>query len=299
MKRIFSALQILSIFILLSIIVGVDSCSQQTPVDNFGGLKASFTENAPPLNVITNQVFPIYVDIENAGDANVNKDTAKFYLLGIGQNIQNVKASLSNSNLLDKGASERLEFASSAKSTLELTNPFTLSMFLTSCYKYGGRAQGDVCIASSNKSNICSISGTKSVSNSAEPVQISGLTEEIVGSKLQISFNVVNSGKGEVYLPDADCDKLFASQTKDINEVLKNGKLKIRVNALGEDFKCRLQMLTPPYSNLDGEEGAADLGKVTCEKTVAGIEDHPAVLRIVLDYIYVETNSQSIVITPS
>ena len=299
MKIFFSLLNILLISLILIVVVGIEACSQKDTTVNFGGISAKFVENAPPLNVITNQNFPIYVDVKNIGDANINKGSAKFYLQGIGQNIQNVKTSLSNINLLDKGASERFDFASSAKSTLDLENPFTLTMFLTSCYKYGGRSQAEICIANSNNSKICSISASKSFSNSESPILAESLKESIIGNKLQISFNLVNKGSGEVYLPDADCDKLFLSPSKDINEVLKNGKLKVRVTALGEEFKCDFQALQPPYNNIQDVEGAASLGGVICEKSLAGAEDHQAVLQVVFDYIYIETISQGIVITPS
>jgi len=295
MKTLLS-IQLSFILLLLVLVLGVTGCpQQQQSIENFGGLSATFVSNAPPLNVIINQAFPIYVDINNLGDANVNTNSAKFYLSGIGKNLEGVKASLSNTNLLDKGSSERLDFASAAKSTLELSNPFTLAMLLTSCYKYGGKAQADICIASSNSSKICSISGNKLNSNSAEPIQITSVTEEISGSNLVVSFIISNKGTGEVYLPDSDCDKL---QARDINEVLKNGKVKVSIRT-PEDFKCKVQSLVAPYSTIETLEGASSLGTVSCEKSILGESDHQAPFQVVLDYVYVGSISQSLVITPS
>jgi len=299
MKRISSLMQISLIVLTLIALIGVDACPQKNATTTgFGGLSLNFVDDAPPLNVIINQKFPIYADVVNLGEANVNPATAKFYLLGVGKNIENVQTSLSNKNFLDKDASERISFADSAVSTLELSSPFTAALFLASCYKYGGKAQADICIAGSNASKVCSISGDKAASNTAEPLQVSALTEELVGGKLQISFTIVNKGKGEVYLPGSDCDKLILPEKKDINEALKNGKVQISVRTK-EDLKCKLQSLAAPYSSVDSLEGSTTLGKVTCEKNVIGESDHKAPVQIVLDYVYVESSSQNIIITPN
>jgi hypothetical protein len=296
MKKIYSFLQITAICLMLTVIIGANGCPQQgATTAGAGGLSAKFVENAPPLNIIVGDKFFIYAEIENSGDAFINEGAAKFYLGGIGQNIQNVKSSLQNKNLLGPGAKERLDFAAEASSNLELVQPLTTTMLLTSCYRYGGKAQADVCIASSNQSTICSIGGAKVTYNSIEPVQISDLKEEVIGNKMQISFIVKNSGKGIAYLPDANCDKL---QSKETGEVLKSDQVKIRIGSLGKGFACNLRSLEAPYNSIQALEGSVPLGRVVCEKNLAGEEEQKTALQINLEYTYVETLSQNILISP-
>lgn len=299
MKSISRFFQIALIFIMVILVLGVNACPQEKKEGNTGGLSVKLVENAPPLNVIVGQSFKIYADLQNSGEYNVDIGTAKVYLSGIKENVDGIKPSLSNKNLLGPGSIERMVFADAAKSSLVLKDPFTVTMLLTSCYKYGGAVQSELCIASSNTSKICSLAGEKitSDSNTGEPVQISSLTESIVGNKLQISFNLVNSGKGEIYLPNTDCDKL---QAKDLDESNKKGKIKVSVRT-SEDFTCELQSLEPPYGSIISTlEGSSSVGKVVCEKKIsADDEDHKTPIRIILEYVYVESSPQNIIITPS
>jgi hypothetical protein len=296
--KIFSILQIIVICFSLIVILGVDQCPASTTTQQagIGGLSASFVENAPPLNVVVNKQFSIYAEIKNVGDANVNPGSAKFYLIGLGQNVHDAKSVLQNTNLLGPGANERLDFATAATSTLDLVQPVTTPMLLTSCYKYGGKAQADVCIALSNQSSVCSLSAGKISYNSAEPIHISSFTETLSASKLQILFTIVNNGKGVAYLPDSDCDKL---QARDTNEVLKSNQVKVRVGDLGGGFSCKLRSLESPYNSIEGLEGVAVIGTVVCEKDLSGAEEQKTALQINLDYVYVDTLSQSLLISPA
>jgi len=300
MKKVCSFLQIAMICLILTVIIGVNGCPQQGGKETgTGGLSVKFVENAPPVNVVVDQNFPIYAEVENLGDSFVNPGSAKFYLTRLGQNIQNVKTTtLQNKNLLGSGAQEKLEFAAAAKSTLELVEPLTTTMLLTSCYKYGGKAQAEICLIMSNQSAICGINDAKITYNSAEPIQISDISEAIIGNRLQISFTVSNKGKGIVYLPDTDCDKLQAKES-DATEFLKSGQIKIRIGDLGGGFSCKLKSLDSSYNQIEALEGAAPLGKITCEKSLAGIEEQKTALLINMDYVYVETISQNILISPS
>jgi hypothetical protein len=298
MKKFVPFLQILAICTILIIVIGAEGCSQgqNNKATRFGGISAKFIESAPPANVVVNQNFPVYAEITNLGDANVDPSYAKFYLTGLAPNIENVKSSLSNKNFLGKNAFERLDFAEAAKSSLELIQPTNVIMLLTSCYKYGGRAQAEICVASSNKTQVCTITGEKVTFNTEEPIQVTSLTEEIVGNRLQISFTLTNKGKGTVYLPDTDCDKL---QKRDVNEAMKNDRLKVRISTVEKGLTCKLQTLDSTHNSIEALEGAASLGSVICEKSLTGEEDHKTVIQLILDYVYIESSSQNIMISPA
>jgi hypothetical protein len=293
-------LQILAICLVLLVIVGIEACPQggggAAKTTGYVGLSASFIEGTPPVNVLVNQNFQIYAEVKNLGDANVAPGTASFYLSGLSPNVENIKSSLTNKNFLGKGSYERLDFADSAKSSLELIQPLNLVMLLTSCYKYGGRAQAEVCITSSNKSQVCSISGEKITFNTDEPVQVTSLKETNVGNKVQMSFTIENKGKGTVYLPDTDCEK---RQKNDINEALKSDRLQVRISTIEKGLTCKLQTLDTSHNSIDALEGGASLGTVLCEKSLAGEEDHKTAIQIILDYVYIETSSRSMMISPA
>lgn len=292
-------IQIFAIFMVLLAVVGVEQCpsgGNGTKAAAYDGLSINFIENTPPASVIVNQKFQIYAEAKNLGDANVKADSAKFYLTGLSPNIQDFKTSLSNKNFLGKDATERIDFADNAFSPLELIQPTNTIMLLTSCYSYGGRAQAEVCIASSNSSQVCKTSGDKITYNTNGPVQITSMTEELTGTKLKLSFNIANKGKGVVYLSDTDCDKL---QKKEVNEVLKNNKLNVRVSTVEKGLTCKLQTTDSSHNSVDALEGVADLGTIICEKSTSGEEDHGTVMQIVFDYVYVESLSRNIMISPA
>jgi len=295
-KRSFPSVLIVAFLALL--LIGAAGCPAQnaTTASSTVGLTMAFVDNAPPASVTVNKDFPIYVDIINAGGANMDKAGAKFYLSGIGYNLEGISTPLANVNLLDKSSTfaERLNFAPNAKWTFELQNIFVLPLLLTSCYKYGTVASSTICVTASNESKICSIAGDKAVTNTAAPIQISKLTESVSGNKLTISFNIENKGTGQVYTPDADCDKL---QQSDINEALKQKKVLIAVKT-DPGFACKLESETPPYSPVNTLSGSTDIGAVECSKQITE-GDHSAPLTVILQYKYRDSISKSISILPA
>jgi len=290
--------EILAIAFLALLLTGVNGCPSQTPAAvSTAGITATFVENAPPASVTVNMNFPIYVDIKNAGGAYVNKGDAKFYLSGIGYNLEGISTPLTNINYLEKESdfAERLTFARNAKWTFELQNIFILPLLLTSCYNYGTVSQSTVCVAASNESKICSTSGEKSIKNTAAPIQISELTEKVIGNKLTVSFNIENKGTGQVYIADSDCDKL---QQSDINEALKQKRVLIAVKT-EPGFSCKLESNTAPYGPVTGLSGTTSIGGVECEKQLEGEQDHSTPFTIILQYKYRDSISKSLSILPA
>jgi len=288
-------------------LLGVDGCQTEEVKANVQGVTMNFVENAPPASVNVNQEFPIYVDILNKGGSYINPGESKFYLGGIGYDLKNVAPSMTNANFLQPESTfpERIVFASNAKYTTALENPFLLPLVLTSCYNYGTVAQMDICVSNTNASAICSISGEKitSISNSAGPVQLMSVTENLEGNKLQVTILIENKGvsaigASDIYVPNTDCDKLNI-----FSEQQKKNKLKVIINTGKEtDWKCKLQSANPPFSAIPGGslEGVIPLepvGKIVCEKTIKE-ETHMMPLKVSLQYRYVEFITKTIRIMP-
>ena len=290
--------QIFTLVFLALLLTGIAGCpSQTTTTVSTAGVTMAFVENAPPASITVNRDFPVYVDIKNTGGSYVNKGESKFYLSGIGYNLEGISTPLTNANYLEKESdfAERLIFARNAKWTFELQSIFILPLLLTSCYNYGTVTQSTVCVSASNESKICSIAGEKSVKNTIAPIQISALTEKVAGNKLAVSFNIENKGTGQVYIADSDCDKL---QQSDINEALKQKRVLIAIKT-EPGFTCKLESETAPYGPVKGLSGTTSIGSVECEKQLEGEEDHLAPFTIILQYKYRDSISKSLSILPA
>jgi len=288
------------LFLILTLIVLLIGCAPQEKkeAETFYGLKMSFVENAPPETIAIGQKFPIYVDVENFGEWPVKQGKAIFYLQGIGQNLKDYANKLSNSvELVAKKDSltgkQRLVFANAAYSDLSITNPFTIPMVLTSCYDYATIAEASICI-SKQSSEICSIEGDKikEDSNTIGPVKITSLTESVEGNTLKLGFTIANVGNGKVYMPETNCDALMNNEA---SELTKENYVKIDINDGGQGFKCRL--LSKDFASIEGLSGYASLGTVICTKKLSD-ENYPSIIKISLEYKYVDSVSKSITVMP-
>jgi len=275
-------------------LLGINGCQKEV-VEKANGLVINFVDMAPPSTIMTSQTFPVYVDIENKGEGNIDSGEAKFYLKGVGENIKDIQTKLSNSVFLEQWrGTERLVFATKAKSPLELKDSYIFPLVLVACYNYGTFTQIPVCIAK-NESDVCDIEGEKvtSTSNSVAPIQVTSLKENIIGNKIVIEFVVENKGVGEkagnVYLENANCD-ILQDETHDeyINELLKEGKINIDIKT-EEGFTCK------PNGELSLKSGGN--GNVICEK-ILGKDDHASLFTITMNYKYIDSISKVITLMP-
>jgi len=307
-KRGISNYVLLAIILLAFLMIGADGCqmpggTKPTNVSSFG-LSISFVESAPPTQAVVNQPFKIYVDLNNSGGQDIAAGKARLFLSGVSGNFQGIVLEKQNSALLPRksnvfsGGSERLSFAENAKFTSSLINPFSQHFVLTSCYDYATTIETSLCIGKGN--TICNITGEKIAanSNSAAPIQISSMTEQIVGNKLLIKFTIQNKGRaGEVYSSDADCSKL---QTSDINEMLKKDVVKIAVTTAEQGLSCNLISEQAPYNSIQALSGNARIGQISCEKDISALsESYPTPIKIILQYKYRESRDKTISILPA
>lgn len=288
------------ILVSLILLSGATGCPTKTDTVTSvaNGLDIQFSNDAPPVSVNVNQEFPIQIDVLNKGGSYVSAGDAKFYLTSV-SNLENVQTSVTTSRTLNKESvtPDKIVFADRAKFPFTLQSLFVMPMVLTSCYKYGTTTQATICIISSNQSVVCSVEGEKitSDSNSVAPVQISSLTESIVGDKLIMTMTISNTlGLGQVYLKDSDCDKIVQ---KDYTEASKKDKVNVELRTPEKGITCKLQETSFPYSTIDSLTGAADLGKVICEKPLSK-EETVSPLYIVLRYTYVTSITKNLNILP-
>ena len=161
---------LIGVIVSLLLVSGIAGCPQKEKTEvAAGGLNVKFVKDAPPLSVRENQEFPIYINVLNEGDDYVSKGEAKFYLEGLGKEVENVKSSITNSITLSPKSDypERLTFSDKAKFSFAypLESLFTTPLFVTSCYDYSTTTQANLCISGINESKICSLKGNKVKSN--------------------------------------------------------------------------------------------------------------------------------------
>lgn len=293
---------VLIFLVLFTVAAATPGCGSKKIVFNTTALQVSFVQDAPPKEVNYGVAFPIYAEVKNVGGYDVAPGAANFYLSGIGENLINVQTKLSNVATLAKktpmqqGGSEILTFATAAQVARQLPSAFNLTLKLTSCYNYATITQTTICVGKRDCPNVL-LSGNKIVtgSNSAAPLQITELTEQVQGNKLYVSFKIQNKGGGEAYLQETDCDKI---ESQDINEQLKKNKVNIAIR-IEQGFKCNLQSTQPPYSSVQALEGTAYVGyQVVCEKTLTEPEPYVTPIEIILIYKYRESITKTITILP-
>lgn len=291
------------IFLSLILVSGIEGCPSVGKTDTTttaAGLEVSFVNEAPPSSIPVDQPFPIYVNILNEGGDFIKAGDAQFYLSGIGLNLEGVQEKQSNINSLSKESitPDRIVFAEEAKFTFPLESLLTLPVSLTSCYDYGTRIQARICISTSNETELCTVGDNKitSTSNSVAPVQITNLKEELSGNRYRVFFTIENKMGGRIYLPDANCDKLFSKE--DPFESFKKDKVTVEIRTTEPGFVCKLQTAAAPFAPIDATSGVADVGTVVCEKELAQKEYRVAPFSIVLRYTYMDTVIKRLNIVP-
>ncbi len=292
MKKIFFTFLI---FVLILSLAGCAPTKKQTT--EYYGLKFNFVENAPPNQVSTNQRFPIIVNVENNGGADVYPGKAVFYLMGIGTNLKDYSQRLENNVLINKKdtipGTQKLIFAQNAYSPLNIQNPLTIDLVLASCYEYSTTTEAEICVA--KQSGVCKIEGNKisEKSNSVAPIKITSLTESVEGNKLKITFTIQNIGKGKVFIDNADCDGIVKNDPK---EIIKQNYAKIQINDNSLGLECKI--LNQNLSSIIGLNGYTQLGVVECVKTLSD-ENFQSLIKIYLTYKYVEEIKKPLTIYPS
>ncbi len=187
-------------------------------------IKFDFMEETPPAEVFDGgqQPFEVTLNVENAGEYDVAKDDIKITLSGF------YPGDFANPTT-EKNPDEDLRGSyvdsdgEARKGTIAYVNfpGFNFEGAATGvdrhiiradvCYKYGTKAQADLCVWEDLTplvgDQVCDVSGPKTVSVSSSPVQVENLVEEVAGTrKVRLSFDVVHRSNGLISELESGCD---------------------------------------------------------------------------------------------
>lgn len=302
---------VIGIMCLLLLIVGCGGNSEITGgkgksfIGGTDSIEFEFLEETPPREVFDSgeHPFEVIVSLENEGEFDVAKEDIEVRLSGFyAPDFNNPPVKLNPEENLDKsfvdsdgevdqGTITYVTFPGfNYVSKLLGSNEFTIRVEI--CYKYGTRAQADICVLddlTSNEDEECETSEGKSVASSSGPVQIENVDEEVAGSrKLKVAFDIVHRENGLI-------SKLGNSCSTDT--AVKN-KVWVEVNTGFGVLDC---------SGLD--EGSGNIGfttlyngkrKIVCTIDVSGeTGDFEKKMEILVQYDYKEHKETNVLVKHS
>jgi hypothetical protein len=212
------------------------------------GLQLSFLEGAPPSEIFDDGQYPfsVAVQIRNNGEDDIDVNDGYVELIGILPEVYGVSASDLTQDLPEiEGA--RKSATSVIDGSIEIISfdglnyqqdiqGLTQNLRATACYNYVTKTTTNICVKedsfnSLEKDEVCTITETKPVANSAGPIQILSMQQTVAGSEsVQVVFTVGHVGleSDHFFKVGADCDardgnpdlyKVFI----DVDSIVNNG----------------------------------------------------------------------------
>ena len=219
------------------------------------GLEVKFSEGSPPDEVTdaSSFGFSAIVSLKNLGEYDLTRDKVKVSLVGFLPSDFGV-SDASIKNILPEGDPiprkrdadgtiiEPVEtFVSFPSPSGELNfnkpipgnTPFIFRADV--CYRYQTKAVSEICVLGDMvrvaDDAICKPTGEKSVFSSGSPLQVTSFRESYAGKsgnmdKIQFTFDIADSGNGNVFdaTTDADCPKTSTER------MAKEDKVKVTVD---------------------------------------------------------------------
>lgn len=216
---------------LLLLIVGLFLCgcdgeTQETVTESpfiggSQGLVAEFEplgiEEAGEYEIYADESFPIQIIFKNKGEQDVNAADLKAKIHGIYLGdfigIAGTDGELSSTELVegrikdvdDEGGETIIDFGSNVKYAPEIPGTFyDANVFVDFTYRYKTYSVvPEVCFKENLRDeSVCEVEGSKTVYVSAAPIQVKSVEEKTAGKGIiEVDFNVVNVGSGDVTLP--------------------------------------------------------------------------------------------------
>jgi len=227
------------IFALIGIMILLAGCEGNNDTNSadktfIGGTNAidfNFMEETPPSEVYDSgeQAFAVILNLENKGEYDVAREDIKVKLSGFYPgDFNNPTTEKSPEENLDKsfidpdgatqmGSITYVEFGNfSFMGALAGNNKYTIRADV--CYKYGTKAQADLCVLddlTSTEEEVCEPNENKAVASSSAPVQVENFEEEVAGARrLKFSFDIVLRGTGLVSKIGSNCDTELNNKNK-------------------------------------------------------------------------------------
>lgn len=252
---------ILLVMIALSLFIagcsGTDTISPSSSqfVGGTKGITFDFLAGSPPDEIYDNgeYSFSIAVQATNEGEADLEASDGYIKIEGISaaefgvssseltQDIPPLRGNEKNANGdvlngdIDVVSFDGLNYQQNIAGNIDST-----IIRAVACYNYKTQASASVClkdetIDQTSENDVCDITGSKTVSNSGGPIQISQVTESSRGKDgIQLSFTITNQGEANdrFFKVDTDCDRKVNNPEKDIVYIdvsaIDNGRLNAR-----------------------------------------------------------------------
>jgi len=199
------------------------------------GIKTSVYANTFPDQVFEGVDFSIQMIAENLGGYTIPVNNYYLFLRGFNPATLNVSSTdiiKSSSNTLESIAvfgnestirgQEVFDFSELCYNK-QITDKLPITFFLKSCYEYQTTAEASVCFSktysAATETPLCTVTGTKSVSNTGAPIQITSISETPAGeNKYRFLVILKNNGNGEVFSKYSANTDTSLTQTQILNE---------------------------------------------------------------------------------
>lgn len=295
--------------LLIIAVVGVSGCitpkEESTPQTAFvggsGGLSISFMQNAPPSEYPECTGFEIGVQLENKGEYTLEKGKTSISISGIATHATGYYITPSATQAADEltgrqkfgktvtpGGQQLVSFSSIGSP--DFPGDTTQTIIATICYPYRTVAMSTICVKESftkqttGGTELCKITGDKTVFNAGSPVHISSLSQFPVGSPIRgitVNMKLSNVGGGTPYALGATCPAVLQSNI---------GKIKVtkmHLINLDKDGDCVGKIIT-----MTGSEAFLSCKfDWTGEKISGEFED---ILEMAFDYGYTDTTTTKV-----
>jgi len=219
--------------------------TESTPMGAFvggtSGLGVAFMANAPASEYPECTEFEADVQLENKGEYTIPTGKATIYLSGISTSAYGIKVNDVSANkagtsgeLTGKqkfgtsttpGGRDVIAF-SSTKGSPDFPGDTTQTLIATACYPYETTSMSTICVQenfakqTTGGSELCKISGDKTVYNAGAPVQVSALTQFPIGSKpitgITVNLKLRDAGGGTAIRSGATCPSV---DQKDVGRI--------------------------------------------------------------------------------
>lgn len=307
--------------------------SSKTFIGGTNALVMKFMTNSPPAEIFDKPTggklspFDIDVEIENVGESDITANGLKLTLSGlsVGDYVSTktpttpiafeVKPLLAaGTTLLGKSKGGQDEVIAGGKiwsgivweglaydKELKGTLP-DIPIEVKACYQYTTKAVGLYCLKKdplTTEKGVCDVAGSKTISNSGAPVQITEFSESAAGrSSILFTFKIKNLGTGELSKPavpigEAKCSAQYSDMNKVYVQVISG-----MANALScaglVSSEVKENGVVVGYATIDdtNNEGAFSCRLNTDTASSSAVKD----LNIVLTYDYSEKITSKITI---
>lgn len=262
------------------------------------GLEISFLSGLPPDEVFDiDNPFSISVQITNKGEHDIDSaQDVDVSITGINPSDFGVSATALETNPTETLSGVRIDGAGNVLSGDYVTVDFPEMNYYTTvagaipftiranvCYEYGTRAQGKLCVRKDLKgvtgeAGICDPNRQVPAENSAAPIQITNIRQNVAGSnKIDFFFTIKKMGKttDSLYKSGSSCDPGIPNKDVVFVDVTDTG--------LGTLTCSGLKDGTPTSGFITLFSGERE---VRCSQVLNTLDDFEKVVEINLKYAY-------------